>query len=133
MSNRSAKDTIKYEQIQKYYKEDLLSLDSSCKKSNITLQTYYNICKRIGKVSIASRQIGQIGQIGGNDNEKKGVKNIILSNNGINNNNNNNNVPNNDRFNGIDGIIEYHKSKLSTIGERNGNCKIIGNIRQSRK
>lgn len=54
MSNHRQIDRLKYENVIKNYNENLMSLEESCKASNITIRTYYNICKRLGKQSVAT-------------------------------------------------------------------------------
>lgn len=43
----------KYNNVNEIYVNNLLTLNESCKKNNMTIITYYNICKRLNKPSIA--------------------------------------------------------------------------------
>ncbi len=49
MSNHQMKDEVKYTNIMKNYSEKLITLEEACKAENVTIRTYYNICKRLGK------------------------------------------------------------------------------------
>lgn len=53
MSNKKIRDTKKYKEVEKYYCEDGMTIGESCKKCDMTLKTYYNICTRLGKQSVA--------------------------------------------------------------------------------
>lgn len=134
MSNKGLRDKKKYEEIKKCYNEDLLTLEESCKKNNVTLKTYYNICKRIGEKSIAC-QIKINNKGGGfmpnindtniNDGNVKIVKN--------------NNIKaiiddfNRDDKGDIDRIIEHHTSVLSTDGKRKEVGISARGVRNTRK
>ena len=57
----------KYNNVNEIYVNNLLTLNESCKKNNMTTNTYYNICKRLNKPSIA------------NTSSKSHIKNHLVS------------------------------------------------------
>lgn len=80
MANRVLRDNKKYEDIKNEYSVNLLSLEEACKKNNVSMRTYYNLCKRINKQSIAHDP--QKPQTGGkiNNNEKIKVEEKVMNN-----------------------------------------------------
>lgn len=75
-SNQTKKDLLRYNNIYEDYHNNLLTLTEAARKQGMAIQTYYDMCKRLNKNSVANGRPNKLkdGSIGGNSKSNVMVK-----------------------------------------------------------